>query len=118
MDLTPTAGADSKDKLGALMALFGAKGGTAAPPPMGEPNPAPADAIAAAPGQAKDTAAESATPPAPGAKGTQGQGGLMSALQDLVKFFQAKPGSASNDAKYQKAMTDAGLPAGETGVGM
>ena len=117
MDLTPTAQGDSKDKMSALAALFGAKGAATQPAPMSEPNPAPATGEAI-PGQAKDTAAESAAPAAPGAKAPQGQDGLMGALRDLIKFFQAKPASASNDDKYQKALTEAGVPAGETGVGM
>ena len=43
-------------------------------------------------------------------------GGFMEALQNLFSLFGKKPGSASNDAKYQKALTDAGLPAEETGI--
>ena len=41
----------------------------------------------------------------------------MDALRSIVAFFNAKPGSASNDAKYKAALKEGGLPDNETGVG-
>ncbi len=46
-----------------------------------------------------------------------GQGGFMDALKGFKKFFDAKPGSASNDDKYRKALQEAGIPEGDEGVG-
>ena len=40
----------------------------------------------------------------------------MDALKGFKKFFDAKPGSASNDDKYKKALMEAGIPEGDTGV--
>lgn len=80
------------------------------------------------PGELPDSAAASAGPEAAGIDDditkvapdiTGGDsGGLMAALQNLMQFLKAKPGSASNDQKYQTALEDAGLPPSETGVGM
>jgi hypothetical protein len=49
--------------------------------------------------------------------------GLISAIQDLIKYFQSpesdmvKPGSASNDARYEKTLEDAGMSKDDTGIG-
>ena len=101
------------------MALFSGKG---------TPKPGQGDSGLAPAAGAPDTAQASALPePGLGIGGVKGEGvgtaahadgsGLSGALQNLLKFFSAKPGSASNDAKYQKALTDAGIPADQTGVG-
>ncbi len=47
----------------------------------------------------------------------QSQSGLLGALMNMIQFASARPGSASNTNKYQKALTDAGLPVEDTGVG-
>jgi hypothetical protein len=43
--------------------------------------------------------------------------GLWATIMNLAKFMQATPASASNDAKYQKYLTDAGIDPDDTGVG-
>ncbi len=121
MATTPTAQTDNKmGMMSALAALFGGKGAAAPQQPLSEPMPGsmgmPSEQSAQP--QAKDTVADSAAPAAPGMMGSQEGQGLVGALHDLIRFFQAKPASASNDNKYQKALTDAGIPASETGVGM
>ena len=47
----------------------------------------------------------------------QSQTGLLGALANLIQFVQAKPGSGSTMNRTQKALTDAGIPAEDTGVG-
>lgn len=49
--------------------------------------------------------------------GTPQTSSFMQALQGFKKFLEAKPASASNDKKYQKAFMDAGIPESDTGVG-
>lgn len=79
------------------------------------------------PGQAADTSANSAMPQditrtveeAPGEnplKPAASGGGMMEALKNLMQFFSAKAGSASNSNKYGQAMKDAGLEEDETGI--
>ena len=49
--------------------------------------------------------------------------GLISTIQDLIKYFQSpesarvKPGSASNDTRYEKTLEDAGMSKDDTGIG-
>lgn len=122
MDVTPTAQTDSKGLAGALAALLGAKGAQA-PGAVGAQMPSAPAMGSAMPtavlqGQAADTSADSKTPANPGGTAAPGEdSGLMGALKDLMKFFQAKPASASNDARYQAALTEAGIPADQTGIG-
>lgn len=100
-----TTAQPDQGKLAQLMALFG--GGDKSP------------GMPAAPiNGAKDTSADSSAKPfeAPQAAAPESDG-LLGALKNLVQFFQAKSGSASNDAKYQKAMGDAGMPEEDMGIG-
>lgn len=103
------------------MALFSGKAGQKTVP--GDSGAAPAT-----PTGAPDTAQASALPEVglgvggvkgagEGASAHENSGGIEGALQNLLKFFSAKPASASNDLKYQKALEEAGIPADQTGVG-
>jgi len=42
---------------------------------------------------------------------------FMDALRGIKRFVTSKPGSASNDSKYQKDLTDAGMDPNDTGIG-
>jgi len=117
---TPTAQAPAVDlsMIAKLAAMFGsgstpgAPGATTAEPPMPQGMMSPDTATASA------TPMDGSMPPqAPGAPPVPAQGGLMEALKSLMQFFQAKQGSASNDAAYQKDLTDAGMAPGDTGIG-
>ncbi len=112
-DVSGTAQSTSK-MAEALAALFGKGKAPAA-------NPADPTDEARAPMPAASDTAEASAPAAPSSPGapspTDNKDGLMAALHGLLKFMAAKPGSASNDAKYQAALTDAGIPADQTGIG-
>jgi hypothetical protein len=99
-------------KLAQLMSMFG----------IGQAPQENSEAVPSLPANgAKDTAADSGVPAQPGMPPAQapqgGEGGLLGALKNLMQFFDAKAGSASNDSRYQKALTDAGIPADQTGIG-
>ena len=114
---TQTAQAPSIDPsmIAKLAAMFGKGSGQSAPtvePPMPTGMMSPDSATASA------TPMDGSMPPqAPGAPPVPAQGGLMDALRSLFQLFQSEPGSASNDARYQKDLTDAGIPPSETGIG-
>ena len=114
---TQTAQAPSIDPsmIAKLAAMFGKGSGQSAPtvePPMPTGMMSPDSATASA------TPMDGSMPPqAPGAPPVPAQGGLMDALRNLLQFFQAKSGSASNDQAYQKDLTDAGMAPGDTGIG-
>ena len=130
MDATPTAQTQDPAMLAKLAALFGSKGASQPGMQTGQPSAMPSSAPATiSSGTAADTSKDSASPAAglpngqsgegldQAASSAAGKGGLMEALQNLMKFLQAKPASASNDNLYQKRLEEAGIPAGETGVG-
>lgn len=103
MDYSNQAQPDTQDMLDKLKSMFG---GAKKPDTIVELNGAKDTSQDSAPGEA--TAA-----PTP----AQNSDGFLGALKNLMQFFQAKRGSASNDDKYQKILTEAGIPASQTGIG-
>lgn len=113
MDMSADSQPGMKDKLAQLMSMF--SGAASAPANSGA-----VSVTANADNGAKDTAGDSAPQDPNNPEGMAPQAdskGLLGALQNLMQFFSAKPASASNDDRYQKILTDAGIPAGDTGIG-
>lgn len=127
-DLSPPASTTQPQGLQqALMALMAAKKGQGGMPGSSPEGGMPSGSA----GHVEDTSAASASPEAQDAGIAPGVGslasmegapplhesGFMGAIKGLLKLFESKPASASNDKKYQKALEEAGVPAEETGIG-